>query len=118
MSYLYFRYFFFVFFDVTMESFDGDEVCEFIGFIILSKMSVLIHSDNVGLYRDDGLAVIHNADDPKLCKLRKNIIATFKNEGLSITIETNLVETDFLDVTFNLLTGKYYPYNKPNNSPL
>ena len=37
---------------------------------------------------------------------------------MSITIETNLVETDFLDVTFNLPTGTYYPYNKPINAPL
>ena len=50
--------------------------------------------------------------------MRKNIIATFKSDGLNITIETNLVETDFLDVTFNLSTGKYYSYNKPNNAPL
>ena len=40
-----------------------------------------------------------------------------KAKGLSITIETNLVEAGFLDVTFILSTGKYYPYNKPNNAP-
>ena len=50
--------------------------------------------------------------------MRKNIIALFKNEGLSITIETNLFETDFLDVTFNLATGKFFPFRKPNNQPL
>ena len=48
----------------------------------------------------------------------KNIIATFRNKGLSIIIETNLVEADFLDVTFNLSTGKYYLYSKPNNIPI
>ena len=37
---------------------------------------------------------------------------------MSITVDTNLVETDFLDVTFNLSTPKYYPYNKANNAPL
>ena len=78
-----------------------------------------IDSDNVGLYRDDGLVVINNANSPKLGRLRKKyIIATFKSERLSITIDKNLVETDFLDVTFNLSAGKYYPYNKANNDPL
>ena len=43
--------------------------------------------------------------------MRKNITALFKNEGLSITIETNFFETDFLDVTFNLVTGKFFPFN-------
>ena len=50
--------------------------------------------------------------------MRKDIISIFQNEGLSITIETNLIETDFLDVTFNLLTGKYFPFRKVNNKPL
>ena len=41
--------------------------------------------------------------------LRQIIIATFKNEVSSIKTETNLVETDFLDVTFNLSIAKYSP---------
>ena len=53
-----------------------------------------------------------------LDKVRKVIISIFKNEGLSITIEINLIETDFLDVTLNLLTGKYFPFRKIDNKPL
>ena len=51
-------------------------------------------------------------------KLRKKVIATFKDEKLSITTDTNLDEKDFLDVTFNLKTGKYFPFRKPNNNRL
>ena len=51
-------------------------------------------------------------------EMRKDIISLFKEEGLTITIDTNLIETDFLDVTFNLATGKFYPFRKPNNVPL
>ena len=50
--------------------------------------------------------------------MRKNIIALFKNEGLSITIETNLFQTDFLDVMFNLATGNFFPFRKPSNQLL
>ena len=50
--------------------------------------------------------------------MKKNIISLFKEEGLSITIEINLVETDFSDVTFNLDTGKYFPFRKPNKNPI
>ena len=71
----------------------------------------------MGLYRDDGRAVIKSTSGPILDKMRKSIIALFK-EGLSITIDTNLIETDFLDVTFNLATGKFFPFRKPNNLPL
>ena len=101
-----------------MDSCDDTEVCEFVSLYLLSKISVHIDSDNFGLYSDNELAVINNTNSPKLDKMRKNIIATFKSEGSSITADTNLVETDFLNATFRLSTGKYYPYNKPNNAPL
>ena len=82
------------------------------------NINTLITKEHIGLYRDDGLAVMLNANGPKMDKLRKNIIELFKKEGLSITIETNLKETDFLDVTFNIVTKVYKPYRKPGNSPL
>ena len=41
-----------------------------------------------------------------------------KKNGLNITLECNLVITDFLDVTFDLKSGTYYPYRKQNNEIL
>ena len=38
--------------------------------------------------------------------------------GLSITVESNLKVVNFLDVTFNLYSGKFYPYRKPNDRPV
>ena len=73
-------------------------------------------SNNVGLYRDDGLAIVHKANGPEVDRLRKNIISLFENEGLSFTIHTNLIEKHFLDVSFNLNTGKYFPFKKPNST--
>ena len=101
-----------------MGSFDSAEVCELVGLYLLNKIKSLLGSNNVGLYRDDGLAIVHKASGPKVDRLRKDIISLFKDEGLSITIDTNLIETDFLDVSFNLNTGKYFPFRKPNNAPL
>ena len=45
-------------------------------------------------------------------------VKLFKDEGLDITVEPNLKITDFLDITLNLNTGKFYPYRKPNDTPL
>ena len=42
--------------------------------------------------------------------LRKDIISLFKDEGLYITIDTYLIKTDFLDISFNLNIGKYFIY--------
>ena len=41
-----------------------------------------------------------------------------KEEGLSITIEATLIETDFLDATFSLAKTKYFPFLKANNTPV
>ena len=91
-----------------MGSFDGAEVCELVGLYLLNKLTKLLGKKNVGLYRDDGLAAVKSTSGPVLDKMRKNVITLFKDEGLGITIDTSLIETDFLDVTFNLATGKFF----------
>ena len=88
-------------FDVTIGRFDGAETCEIVRLYLLDKLSNLLGKESVGIYRDDGLAAINSCIGPVLGRARKSIINLFKREGLNITIETNLVETDFLDVTFN-----------------
>ena len=50
-------------------------------------------------------------------RIRTDIIALLKSDGLPITIETNLIETDFLDVSLNVVIDKFFPYRKPNNTP-
>ena len=70
-----------------MEIHDEAEVCELVGLYLLGKLAPLIGIKNVGLYRDDGLAVIHQANGPKMKRIRKDIIALLKSEGLSITID-------------------------------
>ena len=42
-------------FYVTMGSFDRAEVCELVGLYLLIKIKPLLGSNNVGLYRDNGL---------------------------------------------------------------
>ena len=97
-------------FDVTMGSFDGVEICKIVGIYLLEKLSPLLGKENFGLHRDDSLATVNSSSSPVLDRVRKDIISILKNEGLSITIETNLIETDFFDVTFSLITQKYFPF--------
>ena len=104
-------------FDVTMGSFDGTEACELVGLYVLNKIKPLLGTSNRRLYRDDGLAILYKANGPRLDRLRKYIISLFKDARLSITIVTNLIETDFLDVSFNVNIGKYFPFKILNNIP-
>ena len=105
-------------FDVTMGSYDGAETCELVGLYMLHQLQQIMPPHLIGLYRDDGLAMIPAANGPKMDKLRKQIGSVFKKEGLKITVTTNLVEVNFLDVTLNAVNGRYCPYRKPNDHPL
>ena len=51
-------------FDVTMGSFDGAELCEFIGLFLLNNLSEKYGKNNVGLYRDNRLVLL-NASGPQ-----------------------------------------------------
>ena len=105
-------------FDVTMGNIFGAEVCELIGLYLLNKIKALLGTSNVELYRDSGLAILHNPNDPKLDRLRKDMISLLRDEGLSITVDMNLIETGFSDVSFNLDTGKYFSFKRQNNTSL
>ena len=50
--------------------------------------------------------------------MRKEIIRIFKDNGLTITIDMNLTIANFLDCTFDMAKGTFYPYKKDNNSLL
>ena len=102
-----------------MGSFDGAELCELVGLYILHILGEKYGKHRIGLYRDDGLACFGYTSGPQADRIRKDFIKIFKEDfDLSITCETNLKAVNFLDVTLNLTTGKYQPYNKPDNNPL
>ena len=101
---------------MTMGSYDGAETCELIGLYILSLIAPKL-KDEVGLYRDDGIAVC-KATPREIEKIKQEVSNVFKSHGLKITIEANKKIVNFLDVTFNLTSGSYKPYMKPNNKLL
>ena len=75
----------------------------------------IINKEVLGLYRDNGLSVHNKVTSQKIDKIRKKMIKVFKNNSFGIDIVTNLVEVNFLDVTFNLRNRSYQPYKKPND---
>ena len=105
-------------FDVTMGSFDGAEVCELVGLFILHQITQQINGIEVGLYRDDGLAIARNLSGPQIDRARKMLHKIFDDNKLKIDIKCNLKVVDYLDVTFDLNSGTHRPYVKPNNTPL
>ena len=100
-----------------MGSYDGAEVCELVGLYLLTQLEEHIPKEQLGLYRDDGLAAVA-LDGPGVERLRKQVIKLFKDNGLKITVEANLKSTDFLDITFDLSSSSFRPYRKESSAPL
>ena len=101
-----------------MGSYDGAEICELVGLFILNHLGKSFGKESIGLYTDDGLAIIRNKSARLADKTRKELHKAFEQFGLKITAESNLHVVNFLDVTFDLSTGKYKPYRKPDDDPL
>ena len=104
--------------DVIMGSFDGAETSELVGLYLISKVSKIIDNARLGLYRDDGLALITNCNGQKLDRIRKKLHQTFKDKGLKITVELCDENVDFLDNSLNVSVKSNRPYKKPNDAPL
>ena len=95
-------------FDCAKGSWDGAETCELIGLYMLNKLTegkyALFRKGEIGLYRDDGLSIvrIRGRQGNILVRLQQKIKEIFKKEDLSIIVEHDMKETDFLDVKLNL----------------
>ena len=96
-------------FDVVMGSYDGTEVCELVGLYILYKVTSAYPNGNIGLYRDDGLAVFKKMSARSLDKTRKDFSKILGELGLQITAQSNLKIVNYLDVTLNLSTVRFCP---------
>ena len=99
-------------FQTFLKKYTTSENCEHLTKEFSRCYSFYFQNFLVGLRREDGFAAINNTNGSKLDRIGKRIIALLKVEGLSITIETNHIEKDFLNPTFNPATKKFFPKSK------
>ena len=64
------------FFDVTMGVYDGAEVCELVDIFMLNKIRKKYNKNDMGLYRDDGVAVFRNTTGSESERIKKNFKIT------------------------------------------
>ena len=91
----------------------GIELCELVRSYILSQLNIVFENENVGLYRDNGLAIFRNLSGPEIERKRKAIVRLFKECGLSVTTKAKLKVANFLDIQLDLINATYRPYRKP-----
>ena len=102
--------------DVTMGSDEGAETCEIVGLFLLYSIGEKFNKDNIGLYSNDGLASFKNGNGHQNDKIRKKLIKIFETHVLKLKeIKCSLKNVDYLNITFDLKSGSYRPYRKPNN---
>ena len=104
-------------FVVSIGSLDSAEVCELVGLFLLSHLENLIPQNQLGLYRDDGIAVV-NLPGPEVERLSKNVKLIFSTHDLKINTIVNTQTTDFLDVLIDLQTGLHRPFKKATSNPI
>ena len=92
---------------------DGAEVCELIGSFLIYQLSNKYKKKNIGLNKDDGLAVFKTKSGPKAERVKVDFQKTFWENDLTIVIKCNLKIGDYLHVTLNLLNSTYKPLSKP-----
>ena len=104
-------------FDVPMGSIHGAEVCELVGLLLLHQLnqSNIFVEGNFGIYRDDGLGVLKVCSRSGLERTEKKLRKVFQKFNLSITIETGMTRTDFLDTVLDVKNDRHEPYRKPNS---
>ena len=56
---------------------------------MLNKVSEKYNKNDIGLYRDGGLAVFKNISGPESERIRNNFQSLFKKYGLEMIIECN-----------------------------
>ena len=95
-----------------MWAYDGAEICELAGSFLRHDLS---HNKDIGLYRDDGLAVFKNKNGSQTERIEKDFKVIFLENDLNIVIKCNQKIVDYSDITLNLLKSSYKPFSESNN---
>ena len=85
-----------------MEANDGADICELVGLCILTIIHRSIDFTYVGLYGDDGLAVMRSSSGSSLDRFRKKLVTLFQDYVLKITENTGKASINFLNISFCL----------------
>ena len=101
-------------FDTPIGAYDGAEICELVGCVILYSINKIMDPSNHGLYLDDGLIIVDKGTPKKCDGIRKRLHRLFGEFGFRLDIQTDLKITDYLDVTLNLYNGTVSPFRKRN----
>ena len=76
-------------FDVTMGSYDGEEICELLGRSIFDSVAKRFDKENVRLYREDGLVLLKNITGRLANRAKKDQIIICEGVTIKTAAHTN-----------------------------
>ena len=91
-----------------MVAYDGAEVCKLVG-TLPEKIGEICNESDIGLYRDDDLAIFRNERGTQLHKIKKKLQRLFKEHDLERTAESNQKIVNYLNATLILKDGTFRP---------
>ena len=92
-----------------MGAYDGAEIWELADLFLLNNLANKFYKNSIGIYRDNGLALFKNINDHRADERPKEFHQLFKENGLSLEIECNVITLNDLDITLDLNTGAHKP---------
>ena len=101
-------------FDTPIGAYDGAEICELVGCVLLYSINKIVDPSSHGLYYDDGLVIVDKSTPKKCDGIRKRLHRLFGEFVFKLDMQTDLKITDYLDVTLNLYNGTVSPFRKMN----
>ena len=104
-------------FDTPIGAYDGAEICELVGYVLLYSINKIVDPSSHGFYQIDGLIIVDKSTPKKFDSMRKRLHRLFGKFGFRLDMQTDLKIADDLDVTLNLYNGTVYPFRKKEPGP-
>ena len=77
-------------FDTLIGAYDGSEICELVGCVLLYSINKIVDLSSHGLYYDDGLSIVDKIKPKKCDGIRKRLHRLFGEFGFRLDMQTDL----------------------------
>ena len=101
-------------FDTPIGAYDGAEICELAGWVLLYRINKIVDPSSHGLYQGDVLVTVDKSTPKKCDGIRKRLHRLFGKFGFKLGTQTDQKIADYLDVTLNRCNGNVSQFRKRN----
>ena len=75
-------------FDVSIGAYDGSEICELVGCVLLYSINKIMDPSSHGLYQDDGLIIVDKSTPKEGDGIGKRLYKLFEEFGFRLDVRT------------------------------